>query len=236
MITITTVPNQSFDQYAERYDALVENALALTGENKDYFAQGRIRFLAGILRGMSVQPSCVMDYGCGIGSTATHLCKAFDPDKIVGVDVSAQSIEHARRRYGSAQVLYHTIREYIPNRRFDLVYCSSVFHHIVPSQQPDALRYIVDCLRPGGVFAFWEHNPWNPGTRYVMDRCEFDADAIPLSPPAAKRLLAGANLTVVRTDFLFIFPRMLRSLRRIEPHLSRWPIGGQYQILCTKSF
>ena len=236
MITETRAANASFDPYAAAYDTLVKNALAPTGEDKEYFAQGRVRFLAGILRRMNIEPSCVMDYGCGTGSTAAHFGEALHPDRIIGVDVSAQSIEYARRRYGSPQVRYHAVREYVPDRRCDLVYCSSVFHHIAPGEQPEALRYIVECLRPGGLFALWEHNPWNPGTRCVMDRCEFDADAIPLSPPAARRLVAAANLTVLRTDFLFIFPRMLRMLRGIEPHLSRWPIGGQYQLLCRKAF
>lgn len=43
-------------------------------------------------------------------------------------------------------------------------------------------------LRPGGVFAFWEINPWNPGTRHVMSRIPFDRDAIMLTPPEARWL------------------------------------------------
>jgi hypothetical protein len=89
-------------------------------------------------------------------------------------------------------------------------------------------------LRPGAIFAFWENNPWNPGTRYVMRRVPFDRDAVTLSPPEARRWLRSAGFEILRTDFLFIFPRPLRWLRRLEPILSRAPLGGQYQVLCRK--
>jgi len=39
---------------------------------------------------------------------------------------------------------------------------------------------------------------------------------------------------VLRTDFLFIFPKMLGFLRGLEPQLSRFPFGAQYQLLCRK--
>jgi len=37
------------------------------------------------------------------------------------------------------------------------------------------------------------NNPWNPGTRYVMSRCEFDEDAITLSPPQCRKLLRSSG-------------------------------------------
>ena len=39
---------------------------------------------------------------------------------------------------------------------------------------------------------------------------------------------------VLRTDFLFIFPRVLKWLRWIEPLVSRLPLGGQYLVLGRK--
>ncbi|MCS7034896.1 MAG: class I SAM-dependent methyltransferase, partial [Phycisphaerae bacterium] len=88
--------------------------------------------------------------------------------------------------------------------------------------------------RPGGYFAFWENNPWNPGTRFIMSRCPFDDDAIPLSPLESRRRVRVAGFTVMRTDFLFIFPKVLGWLRWMERPLSRLPLGGQYQVLCRK--
>src|SRR5262245_46421534 len=48
-------------------------------------------------------------------------------------------------------------------------------------------------VRPGGLFAFWENNPWNPGTRYIMAQCEFDRDAMMLSTGQAERLLSNGK-------------------------------------------
>jgi hypothetical protein len=67
-----------------------------------------------------------------------------------------------------------------------------------------------------------------------MARCEFDRDAVMLSAPQAQQLLSDRGFEIVQTNFLFIFPRMLRLLRGCERRLSRWPLGAQYQILCRK--
>jgi hypothetical protein len=89
-------------------------------------------------------------------------------------------------------------------------------------------------LQPGGFFAFWENNPWNPGTKIVMSRIPFDRDAITLSYLEARQMLKRAGFQVLRTDFLFIFPRFLRWLRPLETLVARIPFGAQYQILCRK--
>jgi SAM-dependent methyltransferase len=117
----------------------------------------------------------------------------------------------------------------------DLAYCNGVFHHILPAQRAEALSLVHGALRGGGLFSFWENNPWSLATRYVMSRCAFDRDAILLSPPEARTLLKEGGFEILRTDFRFIFPRSLRALRKIEDWIYRTPLGTQYQILCRKS-
>jgi SAM-dependent methyltransferase len=121
-----------------------------------------------------------------------------------------------------------------PSGQFQLAYCNGVFHHIESERRADALSYLHRSLSPGGYFAFWENNPWNPGTRLVMRRIPFDRDAQLLSPPAARTLLARAGFEILSTDFLFIFPRALAELRPLEAALSRVPAGGQYMVLARK--
>jgi hypothetical protein len=87
---------------------------------------------------------------------------------------------------------------------------------------------------PGGMFALWENNPWNPGTRYIMSRVPFDKDAITMTPPETRRLLRNAGFEIVRTDFLFLFPHLLRALRPLERVLAPLPLGGQYLVLARK--
>ena len=96
------------------------------------------------------------------------------------------------------------------------------------------MRLVYKSLRPGGIFSFWENNPWNPGTRYVMSRIPFDRDAVTLSAFQARRLIQAAGFQILRVDFLFIFPRSLSWLRVFEPGLTKLPFGAQYQVLCRR--
>jgi hypothetical protein len=47
-------------------------------------------------------------------------------------------------------------------------------------------------------------------------------------------MLARGGFEVRRTDYLFVFPRLLKALRGLEPALARAPLGAQYQVLCRK--
>jgi hypothetical protein len=67
-----------------------------------------------------------------------------------------------------------------------------------------------------------------------MSRIPFDRDAITLTPGEARGLVRANGFDVVRTDFLFIFPPILRWLRGLEPLVARLPLGAQFQILCRK--
>jgi SAM-dependent methyltransferase len=152
----------------------------------------------------------------------------------LGVDVSAKSLEIARKQHGNERIHFESIGEFQPSGQMDLAYCNGVFHHILPAQRAAALSLVYGALRGGGVFSLWENNPWSLATRYVMSRCAFDRDAILLSPPEARALLQKDGFEILRTDFRFIFPRSLRALRKIEDWIYRAPLGTQYQILCRK--
>jgi len=97
-----------------------------------------------------------------------------------------------------------------------------------------AVDYIFRCLRPGGIFALWENNPWNPGTRYVMSQCVFDREAVTLTPASARGLLRKRGFAVLHADYLFFCPRLLKLLRPIERQMAWIPLGAQYLLLCRK--
>lgn len=224
--------DSEFDGYAQTYEDALGQGLALAGESKEYFARERVHWLASCLSGLGVPCSRVLDFGCGTGTAAPHLLGQLGAAAVVGVDPSQASLEVARRTHGDRRVTFAATAEAAPAADFDLAFCNGVFHHIPPAERPAALDYIRRSLAPGGCFAFWENNPWNPGTRLVMRRIPFDRDAQVISAPAARRLLRQAGFQVLRVDFLFIFPHALRALRPIERHLTKLPVGGQYQVLC----
>ncbi|MGA2230781.1 MAG: class I SAM-dependent methyltransferase [Tepidisphaeraceae bacterium] len=224
-----------FDAFAGDYDAALQRGISLSGENKDFFVQGRVNWLHDRLSrlGCLGAKPCILDYGCGIGSAFVQLRDTFNAGRIVGVDVSAAELEIAHKQYPWATAY---TPDALPGEvNADIVYCNGTFHHIPPPQRADALRAIFNCLKPGGFFALWENNPWNPGTRWVMSRIPFDRDAITLSAPETRRIVRQAGFQILHTDFLFIFPRILAPLRRVERYLCRLPLGAQYQVLARRA-
>jgi SAM-dependent methyltransferase len=223
-----------FDCYADSYDLALGDALVASGEGREYFARGRVDRLAVRLRKMNWMPRSVLDFGCGTGASTPLLLEALKAEAATGVDTSLRSLDVARKKYGSDRIRFLPVQDYQPSEVVDLAYCNGVFHHIPPEQRAEALRFLYHSLRSGGLFSFWENNPWNPGTRHVMAHCAFDRDAITITPVQARKLLRSERFTVLQTEFHFIFPRALKALRPMEDLVSRLPLGAQYQILCQK--
>jgi SAM-dependent methyltransferase len=224
-----------FDKYAADYDRALAEGLSISGEDKHYFAQGRIAWLAGCLRQLLEQPGSAVDFGCGTGSATPYLFDIIGVKSVIGLDVSAKLLDAAKRTYGSEDTQFLLFEEYQPSEQIDLVFCNGVFHHIPFSDRDAVVNYIYRILRPGGVLALWENNPWNPGTRYVMSRIPFDRDAITLTAPETRRLLSAGGFEIMRTDFLFIFPRLFSWFRSIESSVVQLPLGAQYQVLCRRN-
>jgi SAM-dependent methyltransferase len=225
-------PSSEFDGFADKYDQALQSGLDLSGEKKDFFAQGRVNILARLL-GTRPLPH-ILDYGCGTGSATPYLLSLPGIASITGVDISDKSLDRAREIWQQPRVEFHNLSNISQLGSFDLAFCNGVFHHIPISERTAAFRQIYHSLKPDGLFAFWENNPWNPGTRWVMSRIPFDRDAIMLWPRGARRLLSQAGFEIVLTHFAFIFPKPLGFLRFAEWPLRHLPFGAQYMLLARK--
>lgn len=215
------------------YDALLRQGIRLSGEDRAFFIRGRVAdLLAQLPRGL--RPRRVLDFGCGVGDTSRRLAEAFPDARVVGVDSSAGAIAWAREHHGSSRVAFGDLGALAEERAFDLCYLAGVLHHVRPAERVAVVRRLRDVLAPGGVVALFENNPWNPGTRMVMRRIPFDRDAVPVSPRAARRLLASVGFRPLAVRFLFYFPRALALLRPLEPLLARVPLGAQYWVLAAR--
>ncbi len=226
-------PEKEFDAYANQYEAALNEGLSVSGEAPEYFASKRIEWTSHVLADHGAVDS-VLDFGCGVGIATPLIQSAFSPASICGFDPSTEAIKRAQTEFGGAGVQFTATSGGIAGRAFDLAYCNGVFHHIDPSDRAGALATVFDALKPGGWFAFWENNPWNPGTRYVMSKIPFDKDAVVISPVEARSLLASAGFEVARTDAWFLFPRSLGWLRPLEKLVHRLPLGAQYLVLAQK--
>ena len=226
-----------FDHFADTYDSDLNHALSVSGEDKDYFARGRLSFLASCLRTLQESPRSAMDYGCGVGGTVPLLPEIVGVERVIGIDISQHLLERAQKTFGSDTISFQTTEQYQLPSLLDLAYCNGVFHHIPVNERASALQYVYRSLRPGGLFAFWENNPWSPAARYVMAQCAFDRDAVMLTSLEARRLLRDAGFQILRTDFHFYFPRRLRFLRFVEAGLTqaslRRAVSGPLQETCV---
>lgn len=225
------VDREYFDDFAERYQEMLDRGLGSVGETGAAFTERRMRYLR---RRLPILPTRVLDFGCGIGLAIPHLLDAFPGCRVVGADVSPESIKIARRRCPDERVNVTLVSE-VEAGVFDLVYASGVFHHIAVDERAHATSMMWKALRPGGVAVISEHNPWNPATRYLLRRFPFDDDAVLLRPAETTTLLVSAGFEVLARDFVSFFAGPLRWLYGVERHLRGVPLGAQYIVMARRT-
>jgi SAM-dependent methyltransferase len=233
--TSRTANQAEFDSFAGNYDEELRRALDLTGEDKTYYAEWRVRWLKNRLAQMALPvPTSCFDFGCGTGGSAPYLTQVLGVEKYVGYDPSLESVKVAETLNRNPGVRFTADLSSVEKGSLELAFCNGVFHHILPEHRAEAAAAVFASLKPGSVFAFWENNPWNPLVHYLMSRVAFDKDAQMLFPTAARRLLKAAGFEILGHSYKFIFPASLAFLRPVERWLCRLPTGGQYQVLARK--
>ncbi len=223
-----------FDAFAENYDEALQQGLDLTGESKEYFAAQRVHCMKRQLDSVGAASESILDFGCGTGGSVSYLLEIFSPTVLIGTDISDDSLSIARQNYSLSSCRFEILDQFQPKSDLDLAFCNGVFHHIPVAERQQCADKIFQSLRQGGYFCFWENNPWNPGTRWIMKRVPFDRDAIMLWPKETRSLLKASGFEIVKTSFLFFFPNLLKVLRPIEPLLASIPLGGQYLVFARK--
>lgn len=224
-----------FDRTAREYETLFKPWLKIAGASREYFARSRLHWLSHLLREQGFAAKRVMDFGCGTGMSLELLADILQADEVIGLDTSEESLAVARETINNPSIHFATPANYLPRQDLDLVFCNGVFHHIPLSEQPKAMNYVYRCLRPGGLIAMWENNPWNLIHAVAMKYSEIDRNAVPLSPPQSRQLVSSGPFRILRTDYLFFFPGYFTWLHPLEKRLNRVPLGAQYQVLGCKA-
>lgn len=160
----------TFDEFAEDYDRALNQGISISGETKDFFASRRIKWLSGLLDKRGFETRSVIDFGCGIGSATPYILRDLKAQSVLGIDPSAKSIRLAQANNSSVSVRFCRLDEYRPDAGVDLAFCNGVFHHIPVTERAASASYVYRSLREGGLFSFWENNPWNPGAMYCMKK------------------------------------------------------------------
>jgi SAM-dependent methyltransferase len=116
----------------------------------------------------------LIDVGCGPGSITRGLAERLAPGQVIGLDLSRETLDAARREAaarGLANLHYEEGSVYelpFPEASFDVAYAHQVFQHL--RERDVALREMLRVVRPGGLVAvrdvdwgtvaYWPRDPW----------------------------------------------------------------------------
>lgn len=223
-----------FDHHAEDYGSLVSRSVFLSGEGVEYFARYKLERIRTLRN--SSPPGHILDVGCGTGLLTELLSRAFPSARVTGVDLSQKCLDQAASRCAGLTNVAFRICDggSVPAEieGVDLVVIANVLHHVEPTARPIFLEEVaLPALLPGGRIVVFEHNPYNPITRLVVQSCSFDQDARLLSLSAAVALLQNCRLRIDQRDYIVFFPRFLRFLRGLEGLMGWLPVGAQYMVV-----
>jgi SAM-dependent methyltransferase len=224
-----------FDQYSNSYQDKVQKSIDFIGQDHDYFVRAKARRLTDVARRRIGDPKQlnVLDVGCGVGLTDSHLIGEFGD--VYGADVSQETIKVAAQANPAV-----TYRAYDGNElpfsddHFDVTFAVGVIHHVPPSSWSDLVKEMARVTSPRGLLIIFEHNPFNPLTRLAVRRCEFDSDVVLLSKRKTERLLLTSGLSVVEDAYILFLPWALPFSNQVETLLRRAPIGAQYFVAAGK--
>jgi len=218
-----------FDEYAKDYEDSVDRSVSFTGRDSAFYARRKVEILEDIVRpGLgSLQGLNLLDVGCGTGTTDRYLAPRVR--RLHGVDISEEMLVKAQRNVPKAEFSWYD-GEKLPfdDESFDVVTAICVLHHVPVSKRFKVVSEMVRVARPGGVVAVFEHNPYNPLTRYAVNTCELDEDAILLSSRETIELLKESADTEPEFRHFLFSPLGGAVGCSLDRHLRRVPLGGQY--------
>lgn len=191
----------------------------------DYFRRRRID---------SRRLTC-LDLGCGKGELLTLLRTEFA--EVSGCDPSPRMLEAGGMAAAGIPIRVQRENGKIPfeDAQFDFVSAVCVYHHVPPPLRDSLTAEVRRVLKPGGVFAVIEHNPWNPVTRLIVSRTPVDAGAILLQSSETRELLRRQNFAVDDSRYFLYFPESIYGqLKRLESALRWLPLGGQYVVFASR--
>lgn len=223
-----------FDRYAHTYSDRVAEAVAMSECGQDFFLTAKAdQLLKLLVDAGAATEATVLDVGCGVGLVESYL--AGRVGRMIGVDVASETVRIAAEGTPDASFLtYDGLSLPFPDDKFDAAFAICVLHHVRPGDWLAMIKEMSRVVRPNGLVVVFEHNPWNPTTQVVVNRCEFDHDATLLSAPVVRRLLRSANLVAPKLRFLFFFPWLGRVWRAVENYLGWLPLGAQYMAVASK--
>ena len=222
-----------FDAVASNYEQLVDRSIGITGENSDYFAAYKARYVSKQVAGASDGAHAkILDYGCGVGLLSFHLKQRLPHAQIDGFDVSESSLLRIEPALRSQGVFSSRLADVAQD--YGIIVLANVLHHVDPKERRAVISEAASHLAPGGKLVIFEHNPLNPLTRWAVAHCPFD-EGVVLLPALEVSSLLTSGLKLLRRDYIVFFPKWLSGFRVFERFLNWCPAGAQHVTIARKA-
>jgi 2-polyprenyl-3-methyl-5-hydroxy-6-metoxy-1,4-benzoquinol methylase len=88
--------------------------------------------------------SKVLEIGCGLGMLTHFISRSIPSGRITGVDISPESIEYARKKYGSRNISFYVndMTDFKLEEKFDFIVFPDVLEHIPVEAHANIFRTI----------------------------------------------------------------------------------------------
>lgn len=231
--------NHEFDRHAADYSRILDTSVALSGYDARYFDEYKIREIHRVLASSGILTATprILNFGCGIGKSEQICSRYFPGCLLFSTDISPESVRIATKENSTLTNAVFAVSDgrQVPfDEMFDIIFCAGVFHHIPENERIPVLSELLGKLSPNGRLFVFEHNPWNPVTRRVVESCPLDVNARLITPPEMTRLLRQAGFSRIMRRFIVFFPRSLRLLAPLERLLGWCPLGAQYYCCASR--
>ncbi|RXG85488.1 class I SAM-dependent methyltransferase [Bradyrhizobium zhanjiangense] len=226
---------EDFDRFADSYEEMTNRAVAFAGREHAFYIDVKRKYILRLAQRhfADLESLNVLDLGCGLG--AYHLGLEGRFRELHGVDVSAKSVKLAAARHPFVRYsTYDGSRLPYGDGQFSMIFTICVMHHVPPPQWESFVANAHRVTAPGGLTLVFEHNPYNPLTRYIVKTCDMDKDAVLLRPAKLRRMFAAAGYTDIFTRTIISVPPAGGFLTRMDSVLGNLPFGAQYYLSATK--
>tara|TARA_Y100000996_G_scaffold394381_1_gene358683 strand:- start:1849 stop:3900 length:2052 start_codon:yes stop_codon:yes gene_type:complete len=136
-----------------------------------------------------VEPSkfdgkCILDFGCGTGSSAINLSRLLNNTKIIGIDNDETLIDIAKQKaihYGYANLKFFYSNKFFSNdsNKYDFILLSGVHEHLTKKERITLMPLLWRKLKPNGIIfinqtpyrwsIFENHTSTLPFINYMSD-------------------------------------------------------------------
>jgi len=228
---------QNFDLFVGEYQKQMDSLISPFGSKHSHLVDKKIDLCAQLVKSFRFEVKNILDFGSGVGLALPGLVATFPKADIEAVDISKEALEISKRSFGG-QVDHRLITDrQIPlaSESVDLAFSSGVFHHIPQNERFHWLTEINMILRKDGMAIIFEHNPFHPVTRWIVNKCSWDQGFELMGLNESLNLFSNAGFNSIGFKYHLIFPPKISILQKLEWKLGKLPIGAQYCVYGLKN-